>query len=151
MATPARTITTIEMSSQGGFVSGHQGAATARATAQFETTTAGLVHQVVGVSDSAQAFTLYDMTGSPAADLPATFIKLWFWADTDCHLQLITSATNVIIPIVALDPFVMATGQLLAAADTSKITDRTNAVTAIQQIVAGFAASGVNYRLILIL
>ncbi len=146
MATSARTITTIEMSSQGGFVIGHQGAANARATAPLETTTDGLTHQVVGVSTAAQGLTLYDA----ANDLPATWIKLWFWCDDDCDLQLITSATNVVIPIKALDPFVMATGKLLATASTSKITSGTNSTTDITQIVAGFTATGDNYRLVLI-
>jgi len=151
MATSARTITTIEMSSQGGFVIGHQGAATSRAAAPLETTVAGLTHQVVGVSASgATALTLYDATGTPAADLPATWIKLWFWADVACHLQLIATGSNVIIPVAIRDPFVMSAGDLLGAANTTKITDAVSLVTDIQQIVLGTSAV-TNYRLLLIL
>ena len=147
MATKSRTITTLEMSSQGGFVIGHQGTAVSRATEPLETSTAGLVHQVVGVTaDSASALTIYDA----ATDLPATWKKLWFWADLGCRLQLITAATNVEIAVAINDPFVMSVGSLLAAADTSKITNNTDSLAAITQIVIGVGAL-TNYRLILIL
>ena len=147
MATNARTITTIEMSSQGGFVIGHQGTATSRATEPLETSTDGLVHQVVGVTgDSLAAITIYDA----ATDLPATWKKLWFWADVGCRLQLITAATNVEISVAIRDPFVMSVGSLLAAAGTSKIVGNASSLGIITQIVIG-TSSVTNYRLILIL
>ncbi len=140
------------MSSQGGYVSGHQGAAATRAAAPFETTTAGLVHHRVGVTSAAATVILYDAGAAAGDDLPVTWLKLWFWCDVDCHLQLIElgTPTNVIIPVIALDPFTMSTGKLLAAAANTILNEKDATLVEIDKIMLGVSAAA-NYRLILIL
>lgn len=84
-----------------------------------------------------------------ANDYPATFDHGWFWADQDCYLQLIGTATNVVVPVKADVP-VYIPPSLLAAEDTTVIS-ATPTVTALSKIACWNASdSTLNWRLLLV-
>ena len=74
-------------------------------------------------------------------DKPADFDFMFFVADQNMFLQVICTATNFIVPVLAGVPFVLApktdalTAKALAAANTTAISGTAPTVTAIAKIV----------------
>ncbi len=130
------------MVSQGREISGKQGAATDDPKSPLPLTVDGLSNLQIGTLATATVATLFD-----SDDFPATFVYLFFWSDQDCYIQLIGSGSNVIIPITAEVPFTLAIGQLLAAANTSKITGGSEpTLTNIASVVIGnYSGQTANY------
>lgn len=124
-------------------VSGHQGDADDALADSFSITITGPGHIVPGILATATVVTVYDDDN----DVPADWDFLWFWADQDCYLQLVASATNVTHKIKAKVPFTLGYDSLLAAADTTIITGGSEpSVTDIDSVVIGnYSGSSMNY------
>lgn len=118
---------------QGRTITGKQGAAADASTDALAITVDGYVHEIIFTLADNSKKTLYDDDD----DHPATFDYGFFWADQDCFLQLIATATNVTFKIEATVPFwISGFGSLLAAANTTEIaTGSDPSVTALDSIV----------------
>ena len=135
----------------GNTFTGKQGAAADDFLEPFEHTVDGKIHYVSSTLATASAVTLWDEDN----DAPTTGDYIFFWADQDVHLQLIAQATNVIVPVEANVPFVLGGGstglKILAAADTTAITNGGSTLSQIDSVVLGNSSgSTVNYVFALI-
>ena len=148
-------LNSFSMPSQGVTVTGKQGAAADATSTPFDLTgstvpvIAGTSHRRTGVIATATVATIYDSSN----DLPATFDYAHLWADTKLYVELITSATSVVIPVAAYVPFVIpGFGTMVGSAGTTAITGGTEPTcTAIAKIIIGNYSSGnSNYTLTLI-
>lgn len=107
------------------------------ATESFDTEVDGDVHCMSGQLATAAAVTLWDDDD----DKPADFDFMWFKASENCFLQVINSATQWSVPILAGIPFTLQpktdalTAKSLAAANTTALSGTAPAVTEIDSIV----------------
>lgn len=140
---------TIEIDVQGETIRIKQGKASEASSTPYELTVTGRSHKVIADLATASADTLWD--GS--TDALSSFDIGVFWADQDCHLQLIdvnATGTNVILEIDKYILYVFS-GTLLAAADETKITNGGTTLRAVDQIVIGNSSGEtINYKLVLI-
>ncbi len=116
---------------QGQTISGSQGPITATSSTPLAVTTTGPSKYLEGTVATATAQTVY----TAANDFPATFINFFYWADQASYLQIIGSATNVVIACAATQPFVLGNNQILAAANTTPISGSAPSVTAVGKVV----------------
>lgn len=129
--------------SQGAEKTGKQGSSTDSPKTPFAITVDGLVHQVTGQIATATVKALWDDDD----DLPATIDYFHFWADQDCYLQFVTSATSVVFPVLAKVPFVLSGNTMLGAATNTDITGgATPSVVEIDHINCGnYSGSTLNF------
>lgn len=128
---------------QGTEATGKQGTSTDDPLTPFPITVTGTRHTAVGsIADDAIA-TIWDEDD----DNPTDFDFLHFWADQDCFLQIIGTATNTIFPVKAKVPFTLSGNTILAAADTTVMTAGVEpTLTAIDSIVvSNMSGSTLNY------
>lgn len=143
MAVNAKLICILEMISLGTPTIGKQGASINDWQQWLNTSVDGITHERKASIGTNSAATLYDATSS-GDDLPATFDLLFFWSDQSVHLQLIesTTPTHVVLPTLATFPFIMGDGDMLAAANSTAITNASSTLRALDKIVCGNAAAG---------
>lgn len=111
-------------------------------------TLSGYIFLQQGNVATATSTKLYDS----ANDLPATWNYLWVWCDQAWTIQLITSATNIIIDCLAQVPFVLGKQTMLAAASTTAISTTQPSTTAIAKVYLGnYSGNAANYMLAAIL
>ncbi len=129
--------------SQGTEKTGKQGTSTDAPQTPFAVTVDGLVHQVTGQVDDDEIQTIWDEDD----DAPGDMAYFHFWADQDCYLQIIATATNVVFPILAKVPFVLSGNTLLAAANTTPlVAGATPSTTEIDSIiVSNVSGSTLNF------
>lgn len=142
-------LSNFSLPSLGLTIKGKQGLATATIDEPLEISVSGTDHVVRGSLATDSKKTIFDDDD----DVPATFDYLFFWADQDCFLQLIATATNVIFKIEATVPFWMpGFGSLLAAANTTEVSTGSDpSVTAIDSVVVlNRSGSTMNYLLAII-
>ena len=126
------TTVIIEVSGHGTYTLGKHGAAANSIHTPLITATATAtgLHEKKGSLAGATAALIYDAT----VDLPATFIKLFFWADQDYQIQLLTTDNEVTHSGAALDPFILSEGGaltsvgILASANTNLQLDGVDSV-----------------------
>lgn len=104
---------------------------------------AGTAHGGPGTLATATARTVYDDDD----DFPIDWDFLFFWADQDCYIQLIASATQVSIQVRAGLPFILGYDSILAAANTTALSGTEPVVTDIDSVVIqNNSGSTMNYR-----
>lgn len=134
--------------SQGAEKTGKQGTITDAFQTPFAITVTGTCHQITGSLATAAVATPWDEDD----DLPADFDYIHFWSDQACYLQIITTATNFIIPILAKVPFVLSGNTALAAANTTPmsagVTPSTTAIDSI--VISNVSGTTMNYTLSII-
>ncbi len=114
--------------------SGQQGEADDGFLDPLDIAVVGLIAESIGTLATASAATLYNA----ASSLPATFAYLHFVGNQDCYLQIIGSATSLVVKVLAGAPFVLSVGSVLGAASTTAITGGAEpAVTAVAKVVVG--------------
>jgi hypothetical protein len=131
-------INTFSLDSNGQIVGGKQGSADDLATTPFDITVTGTGHYIPFSLLTATVVTIYDDDD----DVPANWNYLWLWSDQNLYIQIIGSATNVILPVLAKTPFnlapITAGLGMLAAANTTAITGGTEpTLTDIDSVVLG--------------
>lgn len=152
MATTLKIINNAVLDSDGITDTVKQGNATDAVTDQFSITTqtiTGTAHKRKGQIATATVNTIYNA----ANDLPATGDYLHFWADQDCYLQLIGTATNFTVKVMAGVPMVLpGFNKLLCAASTSLITGGAEpSMEALQKVVVGnYSGTTANYTLLIV-
>ncbi len=150
-----KTTVKIETTAGGTIVLGRHGAIGSNRDNPLVTDVAGGVYQNVGTIATVSALTIYDADASPGGDLPATFLKLYFWCDQDTHVQLLSGATNVIFSCAKEDPLLMSSGttsfDLLASADAANLTSEETLGALDEITIWNLGLVTANYHLILVL
>lgn len=128
---------------QGSENTGKQGSSTDAPQTSFDITVTGTIDKITGSLATATVRTLFD----DDADFPIDWDYLHYWADQDSYIQIIGSATNVILKVEAKVPFVLSFDSMLAAANTTIITGGTEpTLTDIDSIVIGnYSGSTMNF------
>ena len=133
---------------KGQTFTGKHGAITLSTDDPFEVTVSGDMHCVPGTLSTATVVTVYDDDD----DVPVNWNYLFLWADQNCYIQLIGASTNVILPVLATVPFVLApltssSLGVLAAANTTIITGGAEpTLTDIDSVVIGnYSGTSMNY------
>jgi len=144
-------ITTIlEVSGHGTITLGKHGATSDSIQVPKVVTVTGSLVEKKGALSAGAAATLYDVG---AGDVPATWLKFFYWCDVASQLQLLDEATptDVILDVAAEDPVVLSLGKMLA--DTGAATEITNGAASTVVINKIICASAViaNYHSIIIL
>ncbi len=139
----------IEVSGHGTYTLGKHGAVANSLWTPLVTTVAGGLLEKRGTVAAGASASLYDVG---QGDLPATWLKLYYWADVATQLQLIeeTSETNVVLNVAANDPVILSGGKMLAAANATVITDGAALTVATDKIIMA-AAVEANYHCFLVL
>ena len=146
-------LNSFSMPSQGKTVTGKQGAAADAVSTSMDLTAAttpaiaGTIYSRIGTLATATYNTIY----TAATDFPATFDYGHFWADQDCYIQLIFSATDIKFKVAAKVPFVIpGFGSGLGSAGTTVMSAEPT-VTAVAKVVIGnVSGTTLNYALTLI-
>lgn len=149
MSATLSIVSNFSLPTQGRTLTGKQGAATDSFDEALDITVDGQVHEVIGSLATATVVTAYDDDD----DVPADWDYLYFWADQDCYIQIIGSASNVIFKVEATVPFWLSGfDSVLAAANTTAITGGSEPIlTDIDSIVIGnYSGSTMNYHLAII-
>jgi hypothetical protein len=137
-------LNSFELDSNGRLKSGKQGEADSAVGTAFELTVSGTCHFLEGTLATATVITLWDDDN----DFPADFDYLYFWADQDCYLQFVGTATNFTLKVEAYCPFVLpGFDELLAAASTTLITGGTEpTMESIDSVALGnYSGNTLNY------
>jgi hypothetical protein len=142
-------VNNFEMVAQGLTVNGKQGLAASLLSDAFDITVSGYCHRVLGTLATAAVQSVWDDAG----DVPATWSYLFYVADQNSYLQLITAAANCIIKCTALEPQVLTTQKILAAANTTPITGGSEPVgVVVKTIYAGnYSGTTLSYAFAVIL
>ncbi len=149
MSATLSIVSNFSLPTQGRTLTGKQGAAANDFDEAFTVSVAGTVHNIIFSAADNTVKTLWDDDD----DLPATFDYGYFWADQDCFLQLVATATHVIFKILATVPFwIPGFGSLLAAANTTPmVTGADPVVTALDSILClNRSGTTLNGQLILV-
>ena len=144
------TTVVIEVSGHGTITLGKHGATTDSIYTPLVTTVAGGLLERRGTISAGTAVTLYDVG---QGDLPATWLKFFFWCSAACQLQLIAEGTpsDVILDVAATDPVILSLGKMLASVTSSnEISDGATTTLVLNKILAGSTAGG-DYHMILVL
>lgn len=146
-------INNFEMAAQGHTHSGKQGTYSDSSSTAFELTASttpaitGLAHSVTGSLATATWITLWDDDN----DYPADFDYLHFWADQDCYLQFVGTATNFTVKVAAKVPFTLSGfDELLAAASTTDLSAEPTMESIDHIMLGNHSGSTLNYRLTLV-
>ena len=131
MAGTLEILCNFSLLTQGRTVKGKQGEADSAFLTPYELSVDGKFHEVITTLATATAMTAWD----DDSHFPADFDFLFFWADQDTYLQLIASATNVVLTMKAYIPFIASYDTLLAAASTTAISGSAPSVTDIDSVV----------------
>lgn len=148
MSVNLNVINNLSIVTQGSEVTGKQGAITDDPKTPYSIALNGFVEKNVGQIATATATKIW----ASANDNPSTIAYFHFWADQDCYLQLIATATNVVIPILANTPFCLSKSSILAAANTTPITGgATPTATAIESIYVGnYSGTTLNFAWVIV-
>lgn len=142
-------INNFSLDSNGRIKTGKQGAAADGFSEEFPlaATIAGTCHFIEGLLSTAAVLTVFDDDD----DVPADWDYLYFWADQDMYIQLI-STTNVIFKCQAKVPFTLSYDSLLAAANATAITGGTEpTLVDIDSVVLGnYSGTPANFLFALI-
>ena len=144
------TTVIIEVTGHGTITLGKHGAVADSLLKPLITTVAGGLLERRGTIGAGTAITLYDVG---QGDLPATWLKFFFWCSVACQLQFIGEGTpsDVILDVAATDPVVLSGGKMLASASSSnEISNGATSTVVINKILAGSTAGG-DYHMILVL
>lgn len=138
--------------SQGAEKTGKQGAIADASQTPFAVTVDGVCLDDTGSLATATVRTVYNDSNQ----FPTAVDYLFYWADQNSYIQLVFGASNVILPVLAYVPFVLAplAADLdgLAAANTTIITGGTQpTLTDLDKVVIGnYSGSTMNYRFLLV-
>lgn len=148
MAGTLSIVNNFSLLSDGIVDTGKQGAIADVPSAALQISVNGTMFKLKGTLPTASIVQAY----TAATDFPATFSHLFFWSDQTCYIQIVGTATNAILKVLATDPFVLpGFGSILAAANTTNIAGGSEpAVTAVSKIVLGnYSGTTMNYLLAL--
>ena len=142
-------INRFEVLAQGGLVTGREAPGVAGNPPVYGLSVTGLADRQIGSLATAAVLTLW----SSAVGRPATWTYLHYVADQDTYLQLIGSATNAILKVLANLPLVLSRQLVLGAANTTAITGgaETSANTIASVVVGNYSGSTANYTCGLVL
>lgn len=126
---------------------GKQGAAVNDFDAEHEVTVDGTMHEYIGPVATATVKKVWDKD----THLPTGFDYGYFWSDTACYLQLVSGATEVVIPVTALVP-VAVPHSIVATAGTTDITGGSEPTVAVLDHinVGNYSGGSLNCQLSLI-
>lgn len=143
MSASLNIINNLDMSSQGLTTQCKQGSSTDAFSTPFTLTIDGAKHHVQATLATATAVTVYDDDD----DTPVDFDYLFLWADQDCYIQIVGSATAAVLKVKAKVPFTLGFNKVLGAAATTAITGGAEpSVTDIDSIILGnYSGSTLNY------
>lgn len=89
----------------------------------FSIAVTGYAHLFTGLITTGAAMAkLYDAAVNVSVTAP---VYIHFWADQDCYLQFIGSASNYIVKVTAKEPYIMSTNNCLAAVSTTAYSSAT--------------------------
>lgn len=142
MAVDIEVLNNFEMTIRGVTFTGKQGLAADGITEAFAISVDGKAHAMAFELAVDTTKTLWDDDD----DLPDDFDFMFFWGDQNCFLQVIASATNFIVPVLAKVPFILApkidaaspTAKCLGAANTTAMS-ATPSTTEIDSILVRHA------------
>lgn len=143
------TTVIVEVSGIGTFTLGKSGAIANSIWTPLVTTVTGSLIEKRGALGAGASASLYDVG---QGDVPATWLKFYYWCDVASQLQLIEEGTptNVVLDVAATDPVILSGGKLLAAANGTVITNGAAVTVAIDKIICASAVAA-NYHCFLVL
>ena len=142
MAVDLDVLCNFEMTIRGVTFTGKQGTATDGISDPFVISVDGKAHAMPFELAVDTNLTIWDDDD----DQPNDFDFFFFWADQNCFIQVIASATNIIVPVLAKVPFIMApkidaassAAKCLGAANTTAMSG-TPSTTEIDSIIVRHA------------
>ena len=155
MAGILSVINTVEMATTiGSSVYGRQGPVATPASLAATVSVGGQAYSRTGSLDAAALATIYNAQ----TDLPATFDYLWFKSSQVTQIQLLSTASHVVLPVAANQPFVLGAnpGESIATCAILGVANATDIIAqATLEVIDGItimnvSSSTADYQLILV-